>query len=78
VARKRFNEEQVLDLSIDICHSTINRWVVKYAPILAKKFEQHKRSIGKRWRLDETYIKVRGQWKYFYRAVDSNAVGRTR
>lgn len=51
-------------------HSTINRWVVHYAPQLEQNFRQKKRKPCGRWRLDETYIKVKGVWKYYYRAVD--------
>ena len=51
-------------------HSTINRWVIKHSPELEKIFQQKKRPVELRWRMDETYIKVNGQWKYFYRAVD--------
>ncbi|HEB27895.1 MAG TPA: IS6 family transposase, partial [Porticoccus sp.] len=50
--------------------STLNRWVVHYAPKLEKAFHKKKKCPGDRWRLDETYIKVKGQWKYYYRAVD--------
>ncbi|CAN2536137.1 hypothetical+protein [Methylocapsa aurea] len=48
----------------------LNRWVVKYAPLLEKQFRARKRAIGSSWRLDETYVKVKGRWKYLYRAVD--------
>ena len=51
-------------------HSTINRWVVRYSPALVKAFCRRKRPVGTSWRMDETYVKVRGHWKYFYRAVD--------
>ena len=51
-------------------HSTIQRWVVHFTPELEKAFHKKKKRPGNRWRLDETYIKVKGQWKYFYRAVD--------
>jgi putative transposase len=44
--------------------------VVRYAPKLEKAFHQKKKRPGGRWRLDETYLKVKGQWKYYYRAVD--------
>ncbi len=51
-------------------HSTINRWVLHYSPQLDAAFRRKKKRVGKRWRMDETYIKVKGQWKYYYRAVD--------
>jgi transposase-like protein len=41
-----------------------------YTPLLEKTFRQHKRPVGKSWRMDETYLKVKGAWKYLYRAVD--------
>ncbi|CNH57632.1 transposase [Yersinia pekkanenii] len=49
----------------------VHRWVIRLVPLLDKAFRQHKRSVGRRWRMDETYIKVKGQWKYLYRAVDT-------
>jgi transposase-like protein len=49
---------------VDVDHSTLNRWVVKYAPLLEKQFRARKRAIGASWRLDETYVKVKGCWKY--------------
>ena len=55
---------------VKIDHSTLNRWVVHYAPDLEKTFQNKKKRPGDRWRLDETYIKVKGEWKYYYRAVD--------
>ena len=51
-------------------HSTINRWVVKYSPQLEEAFHRRKRPVYVSWRMDETYIKVKGEWKYLYRAVD--------
>jgi putative transposase len=51
-------------------HGTLNRWVVHYAPKLEKAFHKKKKRPGVRWRMDETYLKVRGQWRYYYRAVD--------
>lgn len=47
-----------------------NRWVVKYSPFLESEFKSFKKSVGKNWKMDETYIKVRGEWVYLYRAVD--------
>jgi len=43
---------------------------VKYAPLLDQQFRARKRLVGSSWRLDETYVKVKGSWKYLYRAVD--------
>ncbi len=55
---------------VDVDHSTINRWVLKYTPLLEIAARRRKRPVGVSWRLDETYIKVKGQWRYLYRAVD--------
>ena len=51
-------------------HSSINRWAIRFLPLLEKVFRKHKRPVGGSWRMDETYTKVKGAWKYFYRAVD--------
>ncbi len=51
-------------------HFSINRWAIRFLPLLEKVFRQHKRSVGVSWRLDETFIKVEGDWKNLYRAVD--------
>ena len=48
----------------------INRWAARFLPLLEKTFRQHKRSVGNSWRVDETYRKVKGAWKYLYRATD--------
>ena len=60
----------MLDRGIDVDHSTLNDWVVKFLPQLEVEFRKKKKPVGGSWRADETYIKVNGQWKYFYRAVD--------
>ena len=51
-------------------HSTLNRWVLKYVPLLEQAFRVRKRRVGGSWRMDETYVRTKGQWKYLYRAVD--------
>lgn len=56
---------------VEVDHSTINRWVLKYAPELDKRIRPHLQATNDSWRVDETYIKVKGEWKYLYRAVDS-------
>jgi len=53
-----------------IDHSTLNRWVIRYSPQFALEAQQRKRPVSSSWRMDETYIKVKGQWVYLYRAVD--------
>jgi putative transposase len=63
-------EEILKDRGLGVDHATIQRWVIKYTPELEKSFHRKKRRIGKSWRLDETYIKVKGKWTYYYRAVD--------
>lgn len=56
---------------VEVDHSTINRWVLKYAPELDKRIRPHLQPTNDSWRVDETYIKVKGQWKYLYRAVEA-------
>ena len=51
-------------------HSSINRWAIRFLPLLEKVLRKHKRPVGGSWRMDETCIKVKGAWKYLYRAVD--------
>ncbi|MBF1996715.1 IS6 family transposase [Serratia symbiotica] len=64
-------EEMMAERGIVVDHSTLHRWVIRQVPLLDKVFRRHKRTVGRRWRMDETYIKVKGQWKYLYRAVDT-------
>tara|TARA_Y100000588_G_scaffold390191_1_gene494928 strand:- start:432 stop:1079 length:648 start_codon:yes stop_codon:yes gene_type:complete len=61
-------EELALERGLKVDHSTIHRWVVEYSPQLEASFSR--RQIGGSWRMDETYIKVKGRWMYLYRAVD--------
>ena len=63
-------EELMAIRGVKVDHATIQRWVFKFTPLLEKEFNKRKKAVGKRWRMDETYIKVKGQWRYLYRAVD--------
>ena len=66
----RHVEELMEERGVPIDHATIQRWVVKYSPQLEEAFHRRKRPVWVSWRMDETYIKVKGQWYYLYRAVD--------
>jgi transposase-like protein len=66
----RHVEELLEERGVPIDHATIQRWVVKYSPLLEEAFHRRKRPVWVSWRMDETYIKVKGQWYYLYRAVD--------
>ena len=63
-------EEMMAERGIAVDHSTVHRWVIKLVPLFEKTFRCHKRPVGKSWRMDETYIRVKGQWRYLNRAVD--------
>ena len=64
-------EEMMTERGLAIVHTTIYRWVQDYAPELDKRSRPHLKTTNDSWRVDETYIKVRGVWMYLYRAVDS-------
>jgi len=66
----RHIEELMAERGVFVDHATVHRWAIKILPILTAVFRRHKRPVGMSWRMDETYIKVGGQWKYLYRAVD--------
>jgi putative transposase len=66
----RHVEELMEERGVTVDHATINRWVIKYSPQLEETFHRRKRPVWVSWRLDETYIKVKGEWTYLYRAVD--------
>ena len=66
----RHIEEMMAERGVLVDHATIHRWALKIMPALVRVFHDRKRPVGSSWRMDETYIKVHGKWKYLYRAVD--------
>ena len=70
----RLQQEMMAKTGVAIDHSTSSPWAIKMLPILAALCRRRKRPIGKSWRMDETYIKDTGQWKYLYRDVDRSGV----
>lgn len=66
----RHVEEMMQERRVFVDHSTVHRWALKLLPVLEAVFRKRKRPVGKSWRLDETYCRVSGEWKYLYRAVD--------
>jgi putative transposase len=65
-------EELMEERGVSADHATINRWVLKYNPQFEAAFHRRKRPVGSSWRMDETYIRVKGQWRYLYRAVNKH------
>ena len=66
----RHLEEMMQERGVYVDHSSMNRWAIRFLPVLEKVFRDHKRPVGVSWRMDETYLKVKGTWKYLYSAVD--------
>ncbi len=64
-------EEMMRERGLQVDHTTIYRWVQRYAPELDKRCRPHLKACNDSWKVDETYIKVRKNWMYLYRAVDS-------
>ncbi|MEM6452391.1 MAG: IS6 family transposase [Cyanobacteria bacterium P01_D01_bin.105] len=64
-------EEMMLERGVQVDHTTIYRWVQAYSPELDKRCRPYLKPTNDSWRVDETYIKIKGVWKYLYRAVDS-------
>ena len=64
-------EEIMAERGLSVDHVTIWRWVQRYAPVLNQRIRREVRRPNRSWRVDETYVKVGGQWAYLYRAVDS-------
>ena len=63
-------EEMMEERVVSVDHSSINRWAIRFLPLVEKTARKHKRPVGGSWRIDETCIKVKRVWQYLYRAVD--------
>jgi len=68
----RHVEALMEERGVPVDHATIQRWVVKYSSQLAEAFHRRKRPVGHSWRMDETSIRVKGEWRYLSRAVDKS------
>ncbi len=73
----RHIEEIMAERGVCVDHATVHRWALKILPVLAAVIRRRKRPAGLSWRMDETYIKVAGQWKYLYRASTATATRST-
>src|SRR4051812_33482577 len=65
-------EELFLERGLEVDHSTLNRWVLAYAPLIERRLRTFRKPHCGSIRVDETYIKIRGQWRYLYRAIDKH------
>ncbi|SAL07159.1 integrase catalytic region [Caballeronia calidae] len=68
----RHLEDMMAERGISVDHSTVHRWAIKLVPVLERAFRRRKQPVGKSWRMDETYTRVKGEWRYLYRAVDKD------
>jgi hypothetical protein len=67
-------EELILERGLEVDHSTINRWVLAYAPLIERRLRAFRKPHCGSVRIDETDIKIRGQWRYLYRAIDKPGI----
>lgn len=65
-------EEMFLERAFEVDHSTINRWVLAYAPLMEKRLRRFRKPHCGSVRIDETYVRIKGQWRYLYRAIDKH------
>jgi len=65
-------QDMMEERGLFIHHTTIYRWVIEYSPTINRKLRKYLKKTSDSWRVDETYLKVKGEWTYLYRAVDQN------
>jgi transposase-like protein len=63
-------EELLVERGVEVDHVTVYRWVLRFTPLLGEAARPCRHAVGDRWEVDETYVKVAGQWRYVYRAID--------
>jgi transposase, IS6 family len=63
-------EELLIERGVEVDHVTVYRWVLRFTPLLVDAARPCRHRVGDRWQVDETYVKVAGQWRYVYRAID--------
>lgn len=67
-------QELLYDRGINVCHTTIYRWVQEYSKILHHLWKKKNKQSFYSWKMDETYIKIKGRWHYLYRAIDADGL----
>jgi len=67
-------QELLSDRGIEVCYSTIQRWVKEYGPVLCQLWKKKNKSASSHWKMDETYIKIKGKYHYLYRAIDAQGM----
>ena len=65
-------EDLLIERGLGADHTTVWRWVQRYAPELEQRMRRHLKPTNKSWRVDETYIRIKGRWCYLYRVLDSS------
>jgi transposase-like protein len=63
-------EELLTERGVEVDHVTVYRWVLRFTPLLGDAARPCRHAVGDRWQVDETYVRVAGQWRYVYRAID--------